>query len=290
MIAPLKPIFSRLDKAFKEDLTRSFHLTICLSPGGFSFVIYVPDKQKYVGIEVFKFNPPTDDIKYAALIDEIIMHRQWIAYPYQSVLVITDHIANCLIPLPLFDEKEKGTYLAFNQNFRDNSRIAVDTLKNADSKNVYYLSNPLVGKIKELWANASIVQLSSVLIESLLLSIKNKGFEDKVFVNVRDQVFDLVVLREEKLHFYNHFKFNSKEDFLYFLLFSMEQLRLNPETTEINYLGQIDKDLPIYELAWHHIRNSKFVSRNENFKYSYVLDDVRPSEYFILFNALQCEL
>jgi hypothetical protein len=290
MIAPAKPIFSRLDKAFREDSTRSFHLTIRLSPGGFSFVIFAADKQKYIGLEVFKFNTPADDVKYASLLDEIIMHRQWIAYPYQSVIVIVDHISNALIPSPLFDEKEKGTYLAFNQPYRDNSRIAVDNLKNADAKNVYYLSNPLVAKIKELWANADIVHLSSVLIESLLLTNKNKGFEDKVFVNVRDQIFDLVVLRDEKLYFYNQYKFNTKEDFLYFLLFSMEQLRLNPEITEFIYSGLIDKDSPLYELAWHHIRNSRFIARNENFKYSYVLDDIQSSQYFILFNAQQCEL
>ncbi len=290
MITPSKPIFSRLDKAFKEDLTRNFHLTLRLSPNGFSFVIYAPDKQKYVGVEVFKFPAPEKEIQYASKIDEIIMHRQWIAFPYQSVTVIIDHTANCLIPTPLFDEKEKGTYLAFNQVFRDNNRIAFDTLKNADTKNIYYLSNPLVEKIKELWANATIVHLSSVLIESLLITNKNKGLEDKVFVNVRDQLFDLVVLREEKLHFYNQFKFNTKEDFLYFLLFSMEQLRLNPETTEINFLGQIDKDSPLYEIAWHYIRNSKFIARNENFKYSYVLEDLLSSQYFILFNAQQCEL
>jgi len=290
MIAPAKPILSRLDKAFREDSTRNFHLTILLSPGGFSFVLYAPDKQKYVGLEVFKFVPPATEIKYASLIDEIIMHRQWIAFPYQSVTVIVEHSANCLIPTPLFDEKEKGSYLAFNQPFRENSRIAVDSLKNSDSKNVYYLSNPLVEIIKGLWANANILHISSVLTESLLITHKNKGFEDKVFVNVRDQLFDLVVLREEKIHFYNQFKFNTKEDFIYYLLFSMEQLRLNPETTEIIYLGNMEKDMPLYEIAWHHIRNSGFIARNDNFKYSFVLDDIQSSQYFILFNAQQCEL
>jgi hypothetical protein len=290
MITPVKPTFSRLDKAFREDLTRNFHLTIRLSSGGFSFVIYATDKQRYIGLETFRFNPPSDDIRYAALIDEIIMHRQWIAYPYQTVTVIIDHDANCLIPVPLYDEKEKGSYLAFNQTYRDNSRIVADILKNADSANIYYLSNPLVAKIKELWANARIVHLSSVLIESLLITYKNKGFEDKIFVHVRDQFFDLVVLREEKLQFFNSFKFNTKEDFLYFILFAMEQLRLNPETNEIIFSGNIDKDSPLLEIALHYIRTAKFAPRNEHFSYSYVFDDIQHSQYFILFNAQQCEL
>ncbi len=290
MIAPAKPVFSRLDKAFREDLTRNFHLTIRLSPDGFSFVIYSPDKQRYLGLEMFRFNTPEDDIRYAALLDEIIMHRQWIAYPYQSVIVIMDQGSNCLIPAPLFDEREKGTYLAFNTTYRDNCRIATDKLKNADSVNIYYLSNPIVAKIKELWANARIVHLSSVLIESLLITHKNKGFEDKVFVHVRDQYFDLVMLREEKLFFYNSFKFNTKEDFLYFILFAMEQLRLNPETTDVIVSGKIDKDSPLFELAWHYLRSISFAALNENFSYSYVLDEIQSWHHLILFNALQCEL
>lgn len=290
MITSVKPSLSRIDKAFKEDHSRQYHLTIRLSLDGFSYVIFAPEKHRYIGFESYKFKQLTDEVKLAAALDEIIMYKQWIAYPFHSVLVIIDHLYNALIPAPLYDEKEKGTFIAFNQNYRDNCRINADHLKSADAYNVFYLSNPLVEKIKDLWANARIVHLSSVLIESLLIGNRNKPAENIVFVHLRQGSFDFVVLKNDKLQFYNHFKFHTPEDFIYFILFSMDQQRLNPETVQLVFSGQIDNGDPMYEIAWKYIRNISFAPRNNAFEYSYMLEEISVHQHFVLYNALQCEL
>ncbi len=291
MTAPVKANISLIDKSFREDYTRNFHLTIQLSLDGFSFAVYAPDKQRYVGIEVYHFRNFKDEIRLAAALDEIIMYRQWIAYPFQSVMVMIDHTDNSLVPAPLYDEKEKGSYLSFSRQYRDNARIAAELLKNTDAYNVYYLSNTLIEKIKDLWANAKIVHLSSVLLESLLIQHKNQSTTNLVFVHVRKRSFDLCVFKDEKLHFYNNFKFNTKEDFAYFLLFSMEQLRMNPESADLVFTGNIENSSEVYDICWKYVRNIRYMERNNNaFQYSYVLDELRPHQYYLLFNALQCEL
>ncbi len=291
MSAPVKANISLIDKSFREDYTRNFHLTIQLSLDGFSFVIFSPDKQRYVGLETYRFHKFNDPIRLSAALDEIIMYRQWIAYPFQSVLVMIENTGNTFVPSPLYDEKEKGNLLAFSQQFQDNARIVADKLKNADAYNVYYLSNILVEKIKDLWANAQIVNLSSVLVESLLLQCKNKPTDNLVFVNVRHHSFDLVVLRDDKLLFYNNFRFNTKEDFAYFLLFSMEQLRLNPETVDLVLTGHIENSSEIYDICWRYVRNLRYMERNnQSFGYSYIFDELMWHRYSLLFNALQCEL
>jgi hypothetical protein len=290
MIASVKPHISRFDKAFKEDYSRNYHLTIRLSSDGFSFVVFSLEKNRYLGIEAYRFNNIEDEIKLAAALDEVIMFRQWIAYPYHSVLVIVDHSFNAIVPAPLYDEKEKGTYLAFNQQFRDNSRISADHLKSSDTYNIYYLSNPLVEKIKDLWANAKIVHQSSVLIESLLISNRNKSTENTSFVHVGKGNFDLVVLKNEKLKFINRFRYNTPEDFIYFILFALDQLRLNPEIVNLIFSGQIDNGSSVYDITWKYIRNISFAGRNTAFEYSYILEELPVHHYFILYNALQCEL
>jgi hypothetical protein len=290
MIASVKPHISRFDKAFKEDYSRNYHLTIRLSPDGFSFAVFSPEKNRYLGIEAYRFKQIDDEIKLAAALDEIIMFRQWISYPYHSVLAIVDHSFNAIVPSPLFEEKEKGTYLAFNQVFRDNSRIGTDHLKSTDAYNIYYLSNPLVEKIKDLWANARIVHQSSVLLESLLILNRNKSTANTAFAHVGKDNFDFVVLKNEKLHFINRFRYNTPEDFVYFILFALDQLRLNPETVNLIFSGQIDNGSSIYDIAWKYIRNISFAGRNSAFDYSYMLEELPVHHYFILYNALQCEL
>lgn len=290
MLTQAKPYISRIDKSFKEDYSRNFQLTILLSLDGFSFSIFSPEKQRFVGLEVYHFSKLEDELKLAAMLDEIVMNRPWIAYPYQSVVVLVDNTASALVPAALFDEKEKGTFLAFNQTYKDNSRIATDKLKNADAVNVYYLANMLAAKIKDLWANATIVHISTVLIESLLIGNKHQNIDSKVFVNVRKNVFDMVVIRNQKLLFYNTFKFSTKEDFIYFLLFAMEQLRLNPEKIELILSGLIEKSSEIFGITERYIRTIKFIERNKIFEYSYVLDELAWHHNSLLYNVMQCEL
>lgn len=290
MLTQAKPHISRIDKSFKEDYSRNFQLTIQLSLGGFSFSIFSPEKQRFVGLETYHFNHLADELKLAAMLDEIVMNRAWIAYPYQSVTVIVDNTSFALVPAALYDDKDKGTFLAFNQPYKDNCRIATDKLKNADAVNVYYLSNTLAAKIKDLWANARIVHLSTVLLESLLIGNKHQNIDSKVFVNVRKNVFDMVVIRNQKLLFYNTFKFSTKEDFIYFLLFAMEQLRLNPEKIELIFSGLIEKSAEIYAISERYIRTVSLVERNKNFDYSYVLDELPWHHNSLLYNVMQCEL
>jgi len=290
MIAPAKPIISLIDKSFKQDYSKHFQLTIRIALDGFSFVIYSPEKQRFVGIEHYRFHPLSDKIQLAGMLDEIMMKQAWIVYPYQQVKVLVDNLKAVVVPNPLFDEKEKGNYLAFAQAFQDNSRIITDPLKTADATMIYYLSNVLVAKIKDFWANATIRHLSSAFIESTLVGNKNIQQEPVVFVHVRNQAFDMLVLTDQKLKFFNTFRFNTKEDFIYFLLFAMEQQHLNPEKTPIQFSGAIEAGSEIYTICERYIRNIQFEKRNKSFDYSYMLETLPWHQHSLLFNTSQCEL
>lgn len=290
MIQTVRPYISRFDKAFKEDYSRNYHLTIRISADGFSLVVFSPDKNRFLGLESYRFPDLTEDIKLSTAIDEIAVFRPWITFPFHAVSAIVDHPWNAIVPLPLFEEKEKGTYLAFNQQYRDNSRILTDQLKTAEAVNIFYLANPIAEKIKDLWANANIMHQASVFLESLLISQRNLSNENTVFIHVGKNSFELVWLKKDRIGFYNRFRFNSPEDFIYFILFTFDQLKLNPESTEIVFSGQIERSSPSYEICWKYIRNISFAQRNNNFDYSYILEEVSFHQHNILYNAQQCEL
>lgn len=290
MVVNVRPHISRIDKSFKEDLTRNYNLTIQLALDGFSFVVYSADKQRFIALEHYFFDQVSDVIQLCSILDEIVLKKQWLAYAYQSVYVLVDNNLNTLVPFPLYDEKEKGHYLAFTQTYVDNSRIAVDKLKNNEAYNVYYLSNVLVAKIKNFWANSKIVHQSSVFIESLLIEHKNKGADAQIFINMRNRIFDMVVIKDEKLLFYNTFKYNVKEDFIYFVLFSMEQLRLNPEKIPLTFIGIVEENSDIFLISEHYIRTINFAERNKNLKYSYLLEEIPFYKHYLLYNTQQCEL
>ena len=169
-------------------------------------------------------------------------------------------------------------------------RILTDHLTTTEAVNIYYLSNPVVEKIKDLWANANIVHQTSVLLESILITHRNLSNENKVFIHAGKNYFDFVWLKKDKLGFFNRFKFHTPEDFIYFILFTFDQLGLNPEHAEVVFSGQIDQSMPYYEITWKYVRNISFASRNNSFDYSYILEEIAFHQHILLYNALQCEL
>jgi hypothetical protein len=77
---------------------------------------------------------------------------------------------------------------------------------------------------------------------------------------------------------------------MYFLGYVLEYLELNPEIVMVTLLGEIEKDSALYEIAYKYVRNIRFGVRNEDFKFSYVFDDLPRHFYFPLIHLQQCGL
>ncbi len=286
----IKPHISYLDKSFKTSHTRSYIMAMQINMHGLAFSIYNPDKNKFVGFQYYLFDEKKPFADLPTVFDFILNEFPWFAFPYMDFYCLIQNSFNTLIPLPLFKSEHKNLYLGFNHPFQENHRIIFDELKNTGSANVYYMPNPLAEKLKEFWPNAHIVHYSSALIESLTVNFKNRFDEKSLFLDVHNESFDLVYFKENRLFYANNFRYNTKEDFTYFLLSAMEQLSLNPEEVRLILLGKIDKDDENYNLIYQYIRQIEFIEENKNFFYSYLLDDLRRHKYYTLFNVLQCEL
>jgi hypothetical protein len=264
-------------------------MSMQISLYGLVFSIFSEDKNKYIGFEAYGFNNLEDPGKIPSQLDLILNEKPWFAYPFKKFYLLYQNNHNTLIPSVLFDEGKKSLYLGFNQIFQENSRIVFDELKNTLASNIYYLPNPIAEKIKEFWPNAQIKHFSTVLIEGLMRNFKNKTDHKTLFINLRNNSFDIVNFKLNKLFYYNNFSFRTKEDFIYFLLSAIEHLNLNPEDVEIILMGEINKGMDIYEMIHQYIRNFSFIDKNKNITFSYILDDIKPHSYYPFFNSVQCE-
>ena len=64
---------------------------------------------------------------------------------------------------------------------------------------------------------------------------------------------ELTYFLKNKLMFYNRFNFTTKEDVIYYLLFAIDQLKLNPEEIPVVITGNISEDN--YKIIYKYIRN-----------------------------------
>lgn len=104
---------------------------------------------------------------------------------------------------------------------------------------------------------------SSVLVDTLL---KKSSNTDPVnfYVHVENDFFQIIVIKRKKLILYNAFDFKTAQDFIYHILFTAEQLHLNPEKLQLILLGEIEKESELYDIAYKYVRHINFFETENN--------------------------
>ena len=148
---------------------------------------------------------------------------------YHSSSLTFSNFPSTLIPNTFYQEEEKKKVLAFNHEVYD--IILTDQLQQIEAVNVYSIPSSLLNSIQKTFPNTQIKCNSTILIEQLLL--ENDGDKTKVFASVKKDLLEVCIIENKNLAFHNCFDCKTKEDILYYLLFTMEQLGLSAEKTNL---------------------------------------------------------
>lgn len=203
---------------------------------------------------------------------------------FQDILVIHKNELSTLVPIALFNEDNLADYLKFNNKILSTDFITFDNLDLNESMNVYVPYININNFLYDTFGEFTYKHFSSILIEQVL-TIEKHAEKPKMYINVCTDNFDIVVVKQGKLIFYNTFEYQTKEDFIYFTLFTIEQLKLNPETLELVFLGDIDSKDELYTIAYKYIRFVFLGNRNDNFSY---LETAQPNynhSDFVILNS-----
>lgn len=183
---------------------------------------------------------------------------------FSSITVIHQNDLSTIVPKALYDENHKADYLKFNSKILRTDFITQDQITINDSVTIYVPYVNINNYIYETFGEFTYKHASSVLIESVLQ--KNKHNQNpQVYINVNTNTFELIVADKDQLLLFNVFNYNSKEDFIYYILFVFEQLKLNTETTQITLSGLINKDDELYSSLYIYVRHVKFINTTFNF-------------------------
>lgn len=185
---------------------------------------------------------------------------------FESVLLIYQNELSTCIPKPLFDEDNIADYLKFNAKILNTDFIAYDDIKVNDSINVYVPYININNYVFDRFGAFEYKHASTILIQSLLEK-ESQSEGKKLFINVSKNYFEIIAIDGTNLEFYNTFEYQTKEDFIYFILFTIEQLRLDPETIQTKLMGEISKDDELFEIVYKYIRYVDFMEQFHNYDF-----------------------
>ncbi|HPR58629.1 MAG TPA: DUF3822 family protein [Bacteroidales bacterium] len=277
------------DKAFDKKASDNYQLSIQLSLDGFSFCVLDHSQLKFISLQAFDFQYINSAGQFNAAIEQLITTNELLSLPYNKIIALYETNKSTLIPSAFYDRENHSNALEINHRIELGETTASDHLPILEAYNVWVLPQIIENTVKKHFPDAPLHLHTSILIEQLLTLTKNHN-NHEVFVHVRKTWFDILVISNGRLLFSNSFRYQTKEDFIYFLIYVLEQLELNPETVQLTFLGLILKRSQLYDITVKYIRNVSFIQKPADFKFSYVFDEIPNHFYFNLFNHFRCEL
>ncbi len=238
-----------------ESLSEKYHkLSIQVSLNGLSFCIFDTIANTITQSRTVSFGKELSPYELQKKLKELLKEERVLKYEFQEVVVIHRNSLFTLVPKALFVKEEIANYLKFNAKILANDLVVYDEMATYDIVNVYVPFININNYIYELFGPFIYKHTATVLVEALLKSHQN-GKEPVCYVHVSEQQMDIAILGQKDLRYYNSFRFNSREDFIYYLLFTLEQLKMDAATLRLRLFGTVEEGDEIYEVCQEYIRH-----------------------------------
>ena len=260
------------------------HLSIQLSLDGFSFCIIDKNTNEVNLIKNIPFeNNSSTPEKHLKNIEKIYKTEDLLSKNYDSVNISHVNELATFVPKPLFDPNHINSYIKYSSKTYKNDYIVYDEIENHDMFNVFIPFVNINNFLLEKYGSFEYKHFSSILVENLLNTYK---FSERphLFVDLHDQHFEIVAIADNKLVLYNSFKYTTKEDFIYYILFTAEQLNFNPEKFELVLSGSIIKDDAFYKIAYDYVRNISLLENRSKYTFSDNFTEEIKREFYTLLN------
>lgn len=279
MVKKIKRKNNHLDFSTIENL----ELSIQFSLDGFSFCLSNTDLDEFVSFHKYEFNEYSKNPELLLNnIMQIFIEEEDLRLNYSKINVIHENNLVSFVPKVLFDESQLKNYLSFNIKTYESDFLVYDGLVNQEMNAVFIPYINVNNFLIDQYGSFTYKHYSSILVENLLNFFESKE-GTSFFVNVTALHFEIIVSKNKKLIFYNSFEHHTKEDFIYYILFTIEQLSLNVETLKLQFLGTINIESELYQIAYKYIRNISFIENN--FKHlNNIVDAKLIRENFSLFH------
>ncbi|MCX2680890.1 DUF3822 family protein [Galbibacter sp. EGI 63066] len=244
-----------LHKTSNNILHTSFkELSIQVSLSGLSFCILDTVENEIETLDTISFEAQSNPESLITHIGNWFEKDQIKDRTFNKIMVIHENELSSFVPKSMFNESNLSDYLKYNVKILGNDYINYDELKSYDLYNVYVPFTNINNYLFEKFGSFEYKHFSSVLVETLINASKI-GDKHTIYVYIAQKHFEIIVLYQKKLVLYNTFQYQEKEDFIYYLLFTIEQLHLNPEETPTYLLGDVTEDSELFEIAYKYIRH-----------------------------------
>lgn len=261
-------------------------LSMLVAPHALMFAVSTQNFRNVIElchVELQHNNSPFDITSTVSLlVNDYLLHRK----KFEKVNISFLNSEFTLVPDAFASESDAKSVLTFTTGSTQIKRALQHSLKNF--RFCYSVDLELIGFFEKTFPNASVRHAGAVNI-SLFFS-QHSIVNSDLFLNIGDGCIELAAKQKNDMIFYNMFNSESDEDILYYILFTMEQFRMDPLNTKLAIAGQRSASDDLIKNIRKYIRHVAFSVSNPSVVMKGELSTLPGHYYFTLLNQHACEL
>ena len=280
---------------FFPDKTKLYVISIQLRLNGFSFMLVESSTDKLVKIQDWKYTSKgilsiSEKWQLASRhIDEVWNRSEYFGLNFTRIIVTVDHIDYQLIPQVFYDTNDPKRKFEFSKEITYPFRVKEKIILGSDRMITFAFPVAMENWLDENFENCHITHSCAIFQNEILKLHKNKLFGSRIYVHNSAGFMHIMAMRNEDFVFMNSFQFQTKEEFVYFILLTYSQLQFNPEENPLFLLGDINSSTALYKIVYQYIRNIEFLDKINGVKLSFEFDNLSLHQNYLLLQTLVCE-
>ena len=261
------------DSNFDSNQISNLHLSIELSYSSLSYCII--DTQKYRCLLLSSQKLETDNLL------EIFSNDDYLSQNFKSKSISFVNFANTLVPFELYEKKDKENLFALNHELND--EVLLEDNLREEIINLHAVPKLFFQTIKNILPAATLRSQSSILINNFTnLNLK----VETMFLYLKDSFVNIVVTKGKNLLFQNKFNYVTKEDLLFYVLFSIQELNFSNEDINTIVYGNVTENE--FSILYDYIRNIKYGNKLKDISCSNEFNSIENHCYSILYRQFLC--
>jgi hypothetical protein len=280
------------DENFNKLSEKECSLAVQTDTSGFAYSVLEITANKFVKFSYVNVeNDFFSDTQYYEKLTSLLKEEVVLKRKFNKATFIYQSTKFTLIPYTLFEEEQAEKLYSFNHQTQEGEKIQINELRNTEAYMIFSVPDDYVNMVESVFPKASILHRTGIFIENLIIAGRKDKYSNEamLYADVGEGNFDIAVIENSRLKICNNFAFQNEKDFCYFIMFIVEQLKLNPGRSEVVLSGNIDPGSTEFQILKKYIRHISFATRSSFFTYGSRFDILPQHKFLNLFNVNRCE-
>lgn len=268
-----------------------YRLLLSLGEQEFKIGVVSSLEHRCLALEEYRFYHPLSSEELIGFLNSIYDNHAFLKANYwMSINVMFKNSPFTLIPREFFIETDPSPYLKYTSANTQQERVIVAEQSSLDSVNIFSVNPLLTEWFEQTYYNKDInfMHQTQVFVEA---SKNQHNSTESIHTHlfIENGYFLISVFKDKKLELCNTFPYKTSKDFIYYVLFILDEMRIDKESTLLYIYGNVTQESDLLKLLQRYIYEVKLIDQQARWlAFSYEFDTIPHSMYFDLYGMYLC--